>query len=96
MNLTRAQNKKVNYAYNTHYDIKRRIIAEKKLGETFECSRTKKCSTTLSLEQSRQCFQKFWELSSYDAQTPYIGSLENQYDKKGRIGQRPKKNSRMY
>lgn len=98
MNLTRAENKKAKNTNKTHYDYKRRILVEKKLDETFQCSCSKKCCTAISLAQRQQCFKKFWELGSYDAQTTYIGALVKEYDKKRTygMGKRPKKFSRNY
>ncbi|KAK9738695.1 hypothetical protein QE152_g9659 [Popillia japonica] len=58
MNLIRAQNKKAKNGNKLHYDYKRRIMVEKKL-ETFQCSCSKKCSTTFSLAQRQQSFKKF-------------------------------------
>lgn len=96
--MTRAQNKKAKNANKTHYDYKRRVIVEKEMDETFECSCSRKCSMTLSLEQRQQCFKMFWELSSYDAQTTYIGALVKETDKKRTygLGKRPKMYSRIY
>lgn len=50
------------------------------------------------MTQRQNCFQKFWELGSYNAQTAYIGALVKEYDKKRTygLGQKPKKYFRIY